>query len=262
MNRTILIILTLFAVLCASLVAVIGKKSSRIPHPPLLLHCAAGLRNAVSEIALNYEKETNVPVQIQFGGSGALEAQLEVAGGDLFLPADSSYLDSIAKKGLLEKSFPAVSQTAGIVVPKGNPRNLQSLGDLSQPGLRLSMADSSAAIGKHVREVLAETGDLAAISKNITVTKPTVNNTVEDVATGAVDATLAWDAVARDFTKVEWLPVPVFSEKRVETAIAVLTTSKHQREALRFARYLTDPEKGQKIFKKYGFTWAKEYAHD
>lgn len=229
-----------------------GKKDAG-----LLVFCAAGLRGPMEEIARNYEAETGVPVRLQLGGSGALEAQIAVAGGDLFLPADGSYLDSVQKKGLLGDTFSVARMTAGIVVAKGNPKSLKTLADLALSGTRLSLADGSAAIGKHVREVLAETGELAAISRNITVTKPTVNDTVEDVAIGAVDATLAWDAVARGFSEVEWIAVPAFSEKPVDTGIGVLLSSKQPKAATDFAQYVAAKDKGRRVFLKYGFSFGK-----
>jgi molybdate transport system substrate-binding protein len=64
----------------------------------LLFHCAAGLRKPMSEIARHYEEEFGVKVHLQFGGSGALASQLELAGGDLYLPADQSYIDSAREK--------------------------------------------------------------------------------------------------------------------------------------------------------------------
>jgi len=228
----------------------------------LLVFCAAGLRGPMAEIARNYEAETGVPVRLQLGGSGALEAQLEVAGGDLFLPADGSYLESVRKKGLLGNSFPVARMRAGIVVVKGNPKEIMTLADLAKPGTRLSMADGSAAIGKHVRELLAETGELEAVTRNITVTKPTVNNTVEDVATGAVDATIGWDAVARGFSEVEWIEVPAFSERPVDTGIGVLLSSKQPEAAEDFARYVAAEDKGRRVFVKYGFSFGEGAGHE
>ena len=202
----------------------------------LLVFCAAGLREPVSEIARQYEREFGIPVQLQYGGSGALEAQLELAGGDLFFPADESYIRSAQTKGLVDEVFPVTTLTAGIVVPKGNPKNIRTLADLGREGVRLSMADRSAAIGRVVWPIL----DLQArIASNVVVTKPTVNNVVEDVATGAVDATLAWDEVAGTFPGVEWMPVTEGAPMTVTASLGVLTSAKNREQALHFAKFLT-----------------------
>ena len=255
MNRTSIVILALVAVLGLSIWKITRRDPSRdLSFDPLLVHCAAGLREPITEIARQYEQEFDIPVHLQFGGSGALETQLEIAGGDLFLPADTSYIHSARAKGLVRESIPVATLTAGIVVPKGNPKKLRSLADLARPAIRLSLADRSAAIGSHTWSILEECGQLAAIQANVVVTKPTVNNIVEDVATGAVHATLAWDAVARSFPGLEWIPVPEFSAKPKSATIGILSASKHPTRALHFARFLTARDRGLTSFKKSGFT--------
>ena len=105
------------------------------------MHCAAGLRLPVSEIAERYAQEYGVTVRTQFAGSGELASQLEVAGGDLFLPADVSYIAMTKEKGLVQESIPAAYLTAGMVVAKGNPKNIRTLADLAREDVRVSLAN-------------------------------------------------------------------------------------------------------------------------
>ena len=224
----------------------------------LLVHCAAGLRRPMSEIARQYEEEFGVKVNLQFGGSGALASQLEVAGGDLYLPADQSYIDSAREKGLLKEAMPVASLTAGMVVPKGNPRGLKELSDLGKEGLKISLAEKSASVGKFTWKVLEKEGLLPKVSPNVVVTKPTVNAIVEDVATGAVDVSLAWDAVAGNFAEVEWIAVPEFSKRAKRASIGVLNSAKDATRALHFARYVTAKDRGRKVFREMGFVVSDE----
>ena len=219
----------------------------------LLFHCAAGLRKPMSEIARQYQEEFGVKVNLQFGGSGALASQLELAGGDLYLPADQSYIDSAREKGLMKEAIPVALLTAGLVVPKGNPRGLTTLSDLGKEGLKISLAERSASVGRFTWKVLEEEGLLARINPNVVVTKPTVNAIVEDVATGAVDVSLAWDAVAKNFSEVEWLAVPEFLKRAKRASIGILTSSKDAKRALHFARYVTARDRGRKVFQEMGF---------
>lgn len=219
----------------------------------LLFHCAAGLRKPMSEIARQYEEEFGVKVNLQFGGSGALASQLELAGGDLYLPADQGYIDSAREKGLMKEAIPVALLTAGLVVPKGNPRGLTTLSDLGKEGLKISLAERSASVGRFTWKVLEEEGLLARVNPNVVVTKPTVNAIVEDVATGAVDVSLAWDAVAKNFSEVEWLAVPEFLKRAKRASIGVLTSSKDAKRALHFARYVTARDRGRKVFQEMGF---------
>ena len=224
----------------------------------LLFHCAAGLRKPMSEITRQYEDEFGVKVNLQFGGSGALASQLELAGGDLYLPADQSYIDSAREKGLIKEAIPVALLTAGMVVPKGNPRGLTTLSDLGKEGLKISLAEKSASVGKFTLKVLEEEGLLQRVTRNVVVTKPTVNAIVEDVATGAVDVSLAWDAVARNFAEVEWLGVPEFSKRAKRASIGVLTSCKDAKRSLHFARYVTARDRGRKVFQEMGFVVPDE----
>ena len=137
-------ILALVAVVIVGLVALLAwpdrdKKSDA--DAALVLHCAAGLRLPVSAIVASYEKETGRKVQLNFGPSGALEAALEVAGGDLFLPADRSYIDSTKSKGLVDEVLPVAYLTAGVAVAKGNPRQVDALDDLTAQGVKVVLAN-------------------------------------------------------------------------------------------------------------------------
>lgn len=254
MKRLILILFFMFALLGAALWWLVDDRNEiERGKGNLVVHCAAGLRRPMSEIARQYEEEFGVKLILQFGGSGALESQLMVAGGDLYLPADQSYLQSVRRKGLIQESMPVAQLSAGIVVPKGNPKGIATLQDLAREGMKISLGEKSASVGKFTWDVLAKEGLLDGVEPNVVVTKPTVNMIVEDVATGAVDAAIAWDAVAKNFPEVEWIPVPEFTKRSKLAGIGVLTSSKDATRALHFGRYVTSRERGRKVFVEMGF---------
>lgn len=218
----------------------------------LTLYCAAGLRVPVSEIITHYEQETGRTVKVIYNGSGALLSQLKIAGGDLYLPANTGYINEAAKDELTSKTIPVAQLTAVIVVAKNNA-SINSLDDLTRQGVRISFADKSAAIGKFTRKILQQENMWKRVEKNITVTKPTVNNIVEDVALGSVDATIAWDAVANNYPQLKTIPVPAFIKTPSRADITILRSSKLPIEALHFARYLTAKDKGLTSFRKHHF---------
>ena len=95
---------------------------------PLVMFCAAGMKAPVSEIAKQYEEECGVEVQIQYGGSGALLSSLSVGVGDVYLAADSSYLQRAKASGLVAEVMPVAFLRAGLGVPVGNPLGVKSNG--------------------------------------------------------------------------------------------------------------------------------------
>ncbi len=255
MKRPILIFTLLLCVLGAALWWIVKEEqAATAEEDSLLVHCAAGFRKPMTQIARQYEAEFGVSVRLQFGGSGALASQLEIAGGDLFLPADESYLEAMREDGGLVESFPVARLQAGIVVPRGNPKGLVSLRDLGRKGLRLCLGEESASIGKHTWSVLEEEGLRGFVQANVLVTKFTVNNVVEDVATGAVDAAIAWDAVAQSYPGVEWVAVPEFSKRAKRAEIGLLSSSEKMARARHFANFVTG--QGREVFEKLGFAPA------
>ena len=219
----------------------------------LEIYCAAGLQKPVEEIAHQYEDEHGVKVLLTFGGSGQLLAKLEVAGGDLYLPVDKSYVDLATERGLAAESFPVSRLTAGIIVAKGNPKNIKTLGDLAREDVKVVIAERSAGVGRFTHAALENTGLLETIENGIISKVGTVNEVALQVDLGVSDAGVIWDALIPQFKQSEFVRVAEFDQKPVQAAIAVLNSSENKTEALAFSRYLIAKDKGAKVFKKYGF---------
>lgn len=257
MKKPIVLFLALLIILTLCILALWPDNSKTYDDKTLTLYCAAGLREPVTEIIDNYEKETGRTIKVNYNGSGALISQMKIGGGDLYLPANRSYIEDAARDNLTAESIEVAELAAVIVVSKENT-TIQSLEDLSKPGVRISFADSSAAIGKFTRKTLKQHNLLTAIEKNVTVTKPTVNNIIEDVALGSVDATIAWDAVAKNYDQLKIIRVPIFEQKLRKADIAILKSSQHPTAALHFARYLSAKNKGLATFQKHHFNTATQ----
>jgi molybdate transport system substrate-binding protein len=222
------------------------------PNNAVTLYCAAGLRQPISQIIETYTQLTRRKVNLIYNGSGALLSQIKLGYGDLYLPANIAYVHDAAHAGLTTQFSPVAFLTAAIVVHK-DCTTIQSLQDLTQPGVRISFADHTAAIGRFARATLSKHGLYTEIQKNIIVTKPTVNNIVEDVSLGSADATIAWAAVAKNHSNLRTIPVPIFSQPRQQTAIALLETSKNQKAAQHLADYISTSEHARQIFIAHGF---------
>jgi ABC-type molybdate transport system substrate-binding protein len=94
--------------LVLGLVAMFHVESGRDKgSQPLLVHCAASLKAAVTAIATEYERETGRRVELSFGGSQTLLTNITNSKrGDLFLPADDTYIAAAREKGLIDAIFP------------------------------------------------------------------------------------------------------------------------------------------------------------
>ena len=223
----------------------------------LLMYCAAGVKSPVLAAAQQYEKDYGVRIRMQYGGSGTLLSNLQVAKtGDLYLAGDSSYTDIGRKKGLLAEVLPVGYLTPVVALKKGSGVKINTVEDLLKPGLRLAIGNPDAAsIGKQTRLVMEKAGLWDKLSAHVTkdgVFKPTVPEIANDVALGAADAGIIWDATVKQHPDLVAVHLPEFDNARKQITVAVLKTSKLPTDALRFARYLNSTV-GNAIFKEHGF---------
>jgi molybdenum ABC transporter molybdate-binding protein len=222
------------------------------------LACAAALRQPVEEAIAAYRAEHGGDVRVQYGGSNTLLGQIEVSGvGDLYLPADDSYLKLARTKGLIEEVLPLAQMRAVVGVRRGNPKQLHSLDDLLRSDVRLVLANpDQAAIGSRVREALQHTGKWDAVQRHVRdngVFKPTVSDSANDILLGSVDAGFLWDAVAAQYPEIEVVQLPELAEARANVGVGRLTGAKHPAAAEHFARYLAASDRGLRVL------WAQGY---
>lgn len=236
-----------------------GNPASGDGQSLVTLHCAAGLAKPVQRIAEQYQAETGRRVNLQFGGSGTLLSGLQVSKqGDLFLAADDGYMQKGRKLGLVEEILPVATLTPVIAVKSGNPKAIKGLADLTREDVRVALGDpAAAAVGEVARKMLDEAGLRVQVEKAVQtrgVFRPTVSGLATDVASGPIDATIIWSAVADQFERVDPVVLEVGDRFMSRVNIGVLTAAKAPAAALHFARYLTASDRGLPIFKEEGFT--------
>jgi molybdenum ABC transporter molybdate-binding protein len=226
---------------------------------PLFVYCAAGLKAPVEQIASDYEEEYGVQIQLTYGGSETLLANLAVSKrGDLYIPADESYIASARSRGLVEEDIPLAHMTAVLAVRKGNPKGVRSLKELiERQDIRFGQAEpDAAAIGMVTRKELAKTGRWEALLRRTSVKKMTVTDIANDVqvgTVGALDAGIVWDATVRQYPGLEMIKLPELKNARSNISVAVLGSCNRPASALHFARYLSARDKGLPVFKDKGY---------
>lgn len=221
----------------------------------ILLYCAAGIKPVIEKVALAYYEEYGVRVDLQYGGSGTLLANLRIARqGDLYVAADKSYMDEGIGFGLIQETQPLAYIKPVIAVSKGNPKRIKNIEDLSREDLKVAIANPDAAsIGRLTKKMLMTSEQWEKIEKNITVFMPTVNEVANTIKLGSADAGIIWDATANQYDEIDIVSVPIF-EKNIKTiTIGVLSFSNQPTEALKFIRYLSAKDKGLPNFKELGY---------
>ena len=248
---------SLFAA-CAALVVGCGGndsgdgRSATDGETELVMFCAAGMKKPVTKIAEQYEAEHGVPVTLRFDGSGTLLTTLEIAAGDIYLAADSSYTDIAREKGLLAETMPVAIMRAGFGVPKGNPKGITKSSQVQDQALSFGICNPDAAsVGKFTRKILSQHKLWEGFDP--TVQFPTVTELANALKLGTVDAVIMWDAVAHQYDEIDFVNLPEFDTEEKDITVGVLKDSKQATEALRFCRYLTARDKGLKVFAEDGY---------
>lgn len=219
------------------------------------LYCAASNRAVMEEIRTRYEEETGRRVVIQYGPSQTLLSQLEIAKtGDLYLPADDSFLEMGREKGLIRETIPVARMQAGLVVPKGNPKEITSLTDAIEKKVRIVQANpDAAAVAKLTRKLLKQAGTWDQLDAATTAYRTTVTDVANDLLVGAADVGIVYDAVLHTYPDLEFVKVPELESAASEIAIGVLESSKEPAHAMHYARFVTAEDRGLENYRKHGF---------
>ncbi len=230
--------------------------SARAAGGSIQVLCAAGLKPPLAEIATAFQQKTGIAVAVTYGPSNLLLGQLKVGKrGDVFLPADQFYINEAKKAGLVQDTRTVAYLVPVIMVPKGNPRQITSINDLTRPGLRLGLADArTAAIGRTAREVVTKNRiPLAEIERNVVYSSTTVNELGDALKLRHIDATIIWSAVARQYAEVsEMVLIPAKKNTIVTIQAAQVARTANAVATRRFLDFLCSAP-ARAIFVKYHY---------
>ncbi|HEY2909137.1 MAG TPA: substrate-binding domain-containing protein [Gemmataceae bacterium] len=242
------------AVLAGLVYLLDGGSESPKDGKPLLVYCAAALKPAMQAVAADYERETGVLIEFRFGNSEQVLANAALSReGDLFLPADDSFVRAAEAKGLVAETFPLATMRAVVLTKPGNPHGIARFEDLLQPGLRFGQANpDGAAIGKVTREHLQKSGHWKELADHTLVYHSTVTDAANAVLAGSNDAAIVWDAVAANYPTLSVVHLPELDGAIGNVELAVLRSAGDA--AMRLVRFVCSPEHGAPAFRAAGFT--------
>jgi len=225
----------------------------------LVIHCAAGAKNPMSELAIAYERAFGVKVELRYGGTGNLLGNLMLRPeGDGFLSADDKHMNLAKEKELVDERIKIAQQKPVLAVAAGNPKEISSVDDLLGGNIRFAVANpETAAIGVMTKDAFTQSGHWNALEKAAKVMKPTVTDLATDLQTGAVDAVVIWDStvnmIKRAGFEAEIVALPELEERSSQISMGVLASTEQPTRMLHFARWISSPERGAPVFRKHGF---------
>jgi molybdate transport system substrate-binding protein len=215
-----------------------GVFQRRTPAPqPIVVLCAVSLKPIVESAAQAFQQQTGIPIQLQYGGSGTLLTQLQLATKryHIFIPADQGTLETARQRQLIHQTWHLLDQHPILAVQRGNPLQLHTLDDLMRPGVRLALAHpETASISQVSRRLLGPRWP--ALAAHACVMKPNVMEITSDVALGACHAAIVWDSVIPLYPQLQAVPLAELSQHAEPASAATTTTASAAAES--FCSYL------------------------
>lgn len=235
----------------------------------LVVFAAASLANAFEAIADGFEAANpGVEVLFSFGSSAELAAQIaEGAPADVFASANTAQMTNVQNANLLASAPVAFARNRlTLIVPDDNPAGIESLADLSQPGLLLVVAAPGVPVREYTEQMLALLAEdaafgpdyIAAFRANIASEEPNVRQVAAKVALGEADAGIVYISdVTPDLREpVVSFEIPDRFVSLAEYPIAVVTGASEPALAQSFIDAVLS-HAGQTSLETWGFTRAE-----
>lgn len=224
---------------------------------PLVIQCAEALRRPIEKIAQAFEMETGQPVEIRYNASQHLLNQIVVSkAGDVFIPADDSFLKLAREKNVIRETMPLATMTAVVVANPQAPA-IKSWDDLVSGKVNLFLGNPDAtAIGKVTRDVLVRSGRWAELEARKPVFQPKISDVGAAVLLDPKGVGIVFDAVAGQYPTLTVTRLPELDAIKAEVAVAVTAFTKQPTQALRFARFVSSKDRGLPVLKSMDYTVA------
>lgn len=228
------------------------------PRGPLVL-AAASLQEAMDDAADAWARKKLPRPVISVAGSSTLARQIERgAPADLFVSADTEWMDYVAARGLVRAGSRAafLSNRLVLIAPKDSRANLRIGHDFPLARAlgkhRLAIADPDAVpAGRYARAALTNLGVWKSVRQKLAPAAD-VRSALVLVERGEAPFGIVYHTDARASARVRVVGMfPASSHPPITYVVAVMTRSTHP-GAESFRRFLVSRD-GRAIFARHGF---------
>ncbi|MEE1824619.1 molybdate ABC transporter substrate-binding protein [Streptomyces sp. BE20] len=213
---------------------------------------AASLKESFTELGKKFEAANpGAKVTFNFAGSSALAASINSgAPADVFAAASPATMKTVTDAGGATgapKTF--VKNTLAIAVPKGNPRHVTGLADLTAPGVKVALCAKEVPCGAAALTALKAAG----VALTPVTLEQDVKGALTKVELGEVDASLVYRTdVKADAAKIDGVEFPEAAQAVNDYPIAALAKAPNKDGAAAFVAYVQSPE-AQQVLTAAGF---------
>ncbi|SDE84604.1 accessory colonization factor AcfC [Bhargavaea beijingensis] len=231
-------------------------QSSGEAENTLYVYGPGGPLGPMEELAEKFTEETGIPVKVTAGPESKWikeakqQADLVYGGSHYMLRNTMLEHPELIDEKTIEELYP---RAAGILVRKGNPKNIRSLEDLTKEGVKILDVNGAGQLGLW-EDLAGRKGLIPGISNNIDLSVPNSAKAIELWKKhNKHDAWItyeSWHHRLKDVTDLVELPE---EEKLYRgTPIAIAADSDQKKDAKQFIEFLkTDPS--HQVFQKWGW---------
>ena len=264
---SVLFALSIFVVGCAPASAPAPTVTASPEPRTLTVFADSALTEAFTEIGARFEAvNPGVMVKFQFGGTQTLRNQIIQSGGaDVFASASVREMTVLVAALMVDKNAAQrafATDKMVVILPPGNPANIQSIDGLAAPGLKLSLPAETDPAGKYTRITLKNLnttygdGFNQKVIANAAFNEENVRQVVERVKSGEADAGIVYFSDLITAPSLVTLPIPDEAKTLAEFTIAALTQSPNADLAQQFVDFVFSSD-GQNILLSWKFGAAR-----
>ncbi len=242
-------------------------KSHGFPHtdgdrwaekPDLILYSGGVNRPAIEKLLKQFADREGINITTVFNGCGVLCATMKAMNNspnsrfpDAYYACDLCFVPPVAAQ--FPEAILLTETDIGIVVKKGNPRNVRTLADLAQPNLKIGLCNAEqSTLGYMTKGMLRATGLLESVRKNVAAETPTADFLINQMRVGALDAAVVYRVNAIPQTDhLDYFPIQHAGAKAIQP-FAVRERSPNRHLARRLLDFL---KANQREFETAGFLW-------
>jgi molybdate transport system substrate-binding protein len=229
-----------------------AKKAPKLSGS-ITVSAAASLTEVFAKMGADFQK-LNKGTTITFNDAASSALATQIQGGapaDVFASADGLNMQKVVTSGQVTADpidFTANKLT--IVVKKGNPKGVKSLGDLPKVGI-VSLCAAAVPCGRYATQMLTQDGVTIPTDK-ITLGQD-VKATLTAVQSGDADAAIVYATDAKAVgSAVTEVKIPASLNVLAIYPIAPIAASQNAKLADAWIQYVISPA-GQKTLAKFGF---------
>ncbi|MGX6602976.1 molybdate ABC transporter substrate-binding protein [Micromonosporaceae bacterium Da 78-11] len=208
----------------------------------LTVLAAASLTESFTQIGKDFESANpQVKVTFSYGGSSGLAQQITSgAPADVFASASPATMKTVTDAGDATGPATFVKNQLVIVVPKGNPKGVTTLENLTKPGLKVALCAEQVPCGAAAKKALTA----ASVKLTPVTLEQDVKAALAKVKLGEVDAALVYRTDAKAAASdVDGIEFPESAGAINDYPIVVLKDAPNAAAATAFVAFVqTEPE--------------------